>query len=281
MRITLKIGKILLTLLLAAFVVIAALFLSLRAYNQHANASAFEIRDPHGINEAGYVRLGGIDQWVQIRGRDRDNPVLLCVHGGPGGTWLPVTRLFLPWEKEFTVVLWDQRGAGKTLKTTGPSVAATMTVERMTQDGIELAEHLRTRLGKQKIILLGHSFGSVLGVRMAKLRPDIFSAFIGTGQVSDLPRSTAGEYLRIQERAQAAHDAETLRALAQIGPPPFKNLKQVASFFEQAGKYQPASDNVALDAMKRSLTSPPPDYWESCATAGSQSPPWRNGISRE
>lgn len=260
MRLTLKVGKILLTLLLATVALIATLFISLRVSNQHANASAFEIRDLNGINEAGYVRLGGIDQWVQIRGHNRDNPVLLCVHGGPGGTWLPVTRLFLPWEKEFTVVLWDQRGAGKTLKTTGASVAASMTLDRMTQDGIELAEHLRTRLGKRKIILLGHSFGSVLGVLMAKNRPDLFAAYIGTGQVSDLPRSTAGEFVRLEQRAQVGHDAATLRAIAQMGPPPFKNLQQVATFFEQAGKYQPAADNAALEAMKRSLTSPPPNY---------------------
>ena len=239
---------------------VVALFLSLRAYRQHANAKAFAIPAPGAINEAGYVRIGGIDQWVQIRGQNRDNPVILCLHGGPGGTWLPVTRLFLPWEREFTVVLWDQRGAGKTLGSTGAAIAATMTIERMAQDGVELAEHLRTRLGKKKIILLGHSFGSVLGVRMARLRPDLFHAFVGTGQANDLPRSMAGEFARLQERARAAGDAETLRSLALIGPPPYQNMRQVAAFFEQSGKYQPASDAVAINALKQSLLSPPPDY---------------------
>ena len=260
MRFILKIGKILAAVVAVTVLAVTALFLSFRAYQQHTNAKAFEIHTPNAINEAGYVRIGGIDQWVQIRGQNRDNPVLLCVHGGPGGTWLPVTRLFIPWEKEFTVVLWDQRGAGKTLKATGPAVAATMSVERMAQDGIELAEHLRTRLGKEKLVLLGHSFGSVLGVRMIKLRPDLFYAFVGTGQVNDLPRSLTREFARLQERARAAKDAETLRTLEMIGPPPFKNLKQVAAFFDCAGKYQPASDDAALNAMKRSLTSPPPDY---------------------
>lgn len=260
MRFLLKLGKISIVVMAGAVLAVAALFLSLRTFRQHANAKAFAIPAANGIDESGYVRIGGIEQWVQIRGQDRNNPVLLCVHGGPGGTWLPVTRLFLPWEKEFTVVFWDQRGAGKTLKSTGPSIATTMSVERMAQDGIELAEHLRTRLGQQKIILLGHSFGSVLGVRMAKRRPDLFHAFVGTGQVGDLPRSTAMEYTRLQERARLAADAETLRALAEIGPPPFKDLKQVAVFFDQAGKYQPASDGVAIEATKQSLTSPPPHY---------------------
>jgi pimeloyl-ACP methyl ester carboxylesterase len=259
MRFLLKIGKIL--LLIAGVAVLAvALFVAVRAYRQHAGAAAFAIATPKAINEAGYVRLGGIDQWVQIRGQDRDNPVLLCVHGGPGGTWLPVTRLFLPWEKEFTVVFWDQRGAGKTLKSTGAAIASTMTIERMTQDGIELAEHLHTRLGQKKIVLLGHSFGSVLGVRMAKLRPDLFLAFVGTGQVGDLPRSMAQEFTRVQASARAARDAEAVAALERLGPPPYRNLRQVAAFFELTGKYQPAADTAAFAALKRSLLSPPPGY---------------------
>lgn len=260
MRFILKLGKILIVVLLAGTIAVVALLLSARTYRQHTGAKAFEIHSSNGIDESGYVRIGGIDQWVQIRGQDRNNPVLLCVHGGPGGTWLPVTRLFLPWEKEFTVVLWDQRGAGKTLKASGPSIALTMSVERMTQDGIELAEHLRTRLGKQKIVLLGHSFGSVLGVRMAKQRPDLFFAYVGTGQVNDLPRSVAAEFARLQDRARVAQDVATLRMLTTIGPPPFKNMQQVGAFFEQSGKYQPASDGAALNELKHSLLAPPPNY---------------------
>ncbi len=260
MSLILKIGKFLAVTLVVAFVGAGALFLSLRAYNQHVNAKAFELRGPKAINEAGYMRVGGIEQWVQIRGQDRDNPVLLCVHGGPGGTWLPVTRLFLGWEKEFTVVLWDQRGAGKTLKSTGASIAATMSVERMVQDGLELTQQLRARLGKEKLILLGHSFGSVLGVLMVKQRPDLFSAFVGTGQVSDLPRSLSRGYSRLTEQARASGDNETLRTLQMIGPPPYRNMKQVASFFDCSGRYQAPSDGTALDLLKKSLISPPPEY---------------------
>jgi pimeloyl-ACP methyl ester carboxylesterase len=88
-----------------------------------------------------------------------------------GAKWLPLTALFLPWEKEFTVVQWDQRGAGRTLEATRPSVADTMSVDRMTQDGIEVSEFLRSHLHKDKIILLGHSWGSILGIRMATTAP--------------------------------------------------------------------------------------------------------------
>jgi len=70
-----------------------------------------------------YVKIRGIDQRIQIRGRHRNNPVLLCLHGGPGASWLRLTNLFLPWEKEFTVVQWEECGTGKTLETTGSSIA--------------------------------------------------------------------------------------------------------------------------------------------------------------
>jgi pimeloyl-ACP methyl ester carboxylesterase len=95
---------------------------------------------------------------------------------------------------------------------------------------------------------------------MAKQRPDIFSALVGTGQVSDLPQSVAMEYARLLTEARRANDASTLQALERIGPPPFKNLQQVGAYFEQAGKYQPAADTAAMDAIKQSLLSPPPDY---------------------
>lgn len=260
MRILLKIGKWVLIVLVALVVLLIGGFLGFRTYLQHRNAPAFAINSAHGISEAGYVKIGGIEQWVQIRGQDRNNPVLLCVHGGPGGTWLPVTSLFLRWEKDFTVVLWDQRGAGKTLKASGASIAGTMSIDRMAQDGVEVAEYLRTHLQQDKIILLGHSWGSILGINMVKRRPDLFYAYVGTGQVGDLPRSTAMDYTRMLEQAQAAKDAETLQALTSIGAPPFGNQQQVAVFFQSIGKYQPASDNAAMQAMQRSLTSPPPGY---------------------
>lgn len=260
MRSLLKIAKIGSLVLVGLLVAVIGLLLSLRLVRQQANAKAFAITAPAGIDEAGYVDIGGIKQWIQIRGENRANPVLLCVHGGPGGTWLPVTRLFREWEKDFTVVLWDERGAGKTLAATGPAIASTMTIERMTLDGLEVAEHLRQRLGQEKIILLGHSFGSILGVQMAQRRPELFHAFVGTGQASDLPRGTALEYQRLLATATAASDRQTLQALQQIGAPPFQGLPQTGVFFQCAGKYQPAADTVALLELQRSLLSPPPNY---------------------
>lgn len=97
--------------------------------------------------------------------------MLLCLHGGPGVTSLPLTVLFVPWEKGSTVVQWDQRGAGETVQTTGLSVPDTRSIDRMTQDGIEVSEN---HLHKDKILALAHPWGSIIGIQMVKQRPDPF-----------------------------------------------------------------------------------------------------------
>lgn len=233
---------------------------SLRVYHQRTNAPRFTIQSPNGIEESGYVKIGDSQQWLQIRGQDRDNPVLLCVHGGPGGTWIPLTENFIAWEKQFTVVLWDQRGAGKSLGATGVSIAETMSVDRMTRDGIEVAEYLRTHLRKDKVVLLGHSWGSILGINMAKRRPDLFSAYVGTGQASDMPRSIAMAYAQLQAQARAANDQRTLKTLAQIGQPPFDSREKIEGFFSSVDKYPPASDQAAMKIIGAKLLAPKPDY---------------------
>ena len=259
-RLLLKIAKYALIGGVGLLALALVALLSLRAYNQSANAPKFAIQSPNGIDESGYIKIGGIEQWLQIRGQDRDNPVLLCVHGGPGVTWIPLTENFIPWEKHFTVVLWDQRGAGKTLSATGASIAETMSVDRMTKDGIEVAEYLRTHLRKDKVVLLGHSWGSILGINMAKRRPDLFSAYVGTGQVGDLPKSIAMAYAHVLEQARAANDQKTLQVLTQIGQPPFDSMEKIEGFFSSMDKYPPASDRAAMETIGRKLMSPKPDY---------------------
>lgn len=242
MRKLLKAVKVILLCLLALLVVLVGAGLALRAYRQHVIAKAMSIDTPNGVDEAMYVKIGGIDQWIQIRGQDRNNPVLLCLHGGPGGSWLPSTPLFLPWEKELTVAQWDQRGTGKTLETTGRSIADTMSVDRMAQDGIEVSEFLRNHLHKDKIILLGFSWGSLLGIHMAKQRPDLFYAYVGTGQISNMRKSLPMSYVYVLEKARAANDTKAVKELESIGPPPFDTKDKIGVFFETLGKYECESD---------------------------------------
>jgi len=199
-------------------------FEELASFLRARNAQQYAISSPKGIDEASFVTVGGIEQWVTIRGQDRDNPVLLFLHGGPGDVTSPWTfGLFAPWEKHFSVVQWDQRGAGRTLRKSGPAVAPTITVDRMVQDGIELTEYLRKHLGKEKIIIVGHSFGSILGVRMAKARPDLFSAYVGTGQVADATRSYSVAYDALLKKAKALGDQRAIEELSLVGPPPYES----------------------------------------------------------
>ena len=128
-----------------------------------AAVSAQSAAPSKAINEQAFVQIGGIDQWISIRGQNRDNPVILVLHGGPGVSNAPFAPAFIPWEEDFTVVEWDQRGAGRTFGRNGAQLTGTLSIDRLTQDGIELTQHLRSRLKKDKVILFALSFGSVIG----------------------------------------------------------------------------------------------------------------------
>jgi pimeloyl-ACP methyl ester carboxylesterase len=208
------------------------------------NAKQYAIPSPKGIDEAQFVTIGGIEQWVTIRGWDRDNPVLLFLHGGPGDVTNPWTfALFAPWEKQFTVVQWDQRGAGRTLRKTGPTVAPTITVDRMVHDGIELSEYLRKHLAKDKIVIVCHSFGSILGIGMARARPDLFYAYVGTGQVADETRNYFVAYDALLKKAQTVGNRQAIDELRRVGPPPYKSgegygvQRRWANAFEGADQF--------------------------------------------
>jgi pimeloyl-ACP methyl ester carboxylesterase len=204
--------------------------------------------------------IGGIEQWVTIRGYDRGNPVLLFVHGGPGDVTNPWTfAMFAPWEKQFTVVQWDERGAGRTLRKSGPSVAPTITVPRMVQDGIELSEYLRKHLGKNRIVILCHSFGSILGLGMVRARPDLFYAYVGTGQVADETRNYFVAYDALLKKAHEVRNPEAIDDLTRVGPPPYKSgegygvQRKWANAFEGADQFLLGTLGLALVAPGSSV----------------------------
>lgn len=137
-------------------------------------AGARRIVTPHGIEQLEKARIGGIEQWVSVRGEDTRNPVLLFIHGGPGYVSIPLSWWFARgWEDYFTVVQWDQRGAGKTYLINDPAkIAPTLTLPRMVSDAEEMANWARTTLHKKKIFVVGQSFGSYLGLELAQHHPD-------------------------------------------------------------------------------------------------------------
>ena len=194
----------------------------------------YALRGNDAIEEASYVPIGGIDQWITIRGEHRDNPVLLFLHGGPGDATNPWSYpYFAAWEKAFTVVQWDQRGAGRTLERNGAPPAGTLTIGQLVRDGLELSEYLRTHLRQDRIILVGHGWGAVLGVLMVKARPELFAAFVGTGQIVDPVADERAAYQAVLATAQAAGDSQALTHLRAIGVPPYAPGSPAGQLFDR------------------------------------------------
>jgi pimeloyl-ACP methyl ester carboxylesterase len=183
-------------------------------------ADARKIVTPNGVERLERVRIGGIDQWVSIRGRDKRNPVLLFIHGGPGYISMPMSWWFSrDWEEYFTVVQWDQRGAGKTYLLNDPAkIAPTLSLHRMVDDAEEMADWTRKELGKKKIFVVGHSWGSYLGLQLAKRHPEWLYAYIGVGQLTDGPESERRGWAFAIDAARRAGNKEAVNELEAIAP---------------------------------------------------------------
>ena len=176
----------------------------------------------HGVEDNRAIPINGTQQWISVRGKDRRNPILLVLHGGPGSPEMPDDWTFqTPWEDFFTVVEWDQRGAGKTYSLTDPKlIEPTMTLPQMVSDTEQVIEYLRNTYGKRKIILLGHSWGSVLGVTVAQRHPDWLYAYVGVGQLINTIQNEREGYDFAMSEAKVHNNAEAIKDLEAIAPYP-------------------------------------------------------------
>ncbi len=224
-----------------------------------------------GIDESGFVKIGGIDQWIAIQGQDRANPAILYLHGGPGEAQSPFLDQFKPWTRDFTVVNWDQRGAGKTY---GRNGAATpdMTFDRFVEDVIEIAQHLRTRLSQRKIILVAQSWGSMLGVHAVKRRPDLFHAYVGTGQIVSIAAAFTDLADYARKKATETGDAAALAELAKadaLSPP----LRRLGAMRHASSKWMLAEADKPyvrmIDDFKAAATGDAADWVEGGRFSGS------------
>jgi pimeloyl-ACP methyl ester carboxylesterase len=215
------------------------------------------IRTPNGIDEVGFVRIGGIDQWVSIRGEDLANPVIVVAHGGPGSSLTPfILETTRGWEKHFTVVHWDQRGAGMTFSR-APKGQGEISAPRIAEDGLEVTGHALKRAGKAKAILLGASWGSVVAVAMARRRPELFHALVGAGQVVDGLRNEAVAYEALLAKVRAAGDARSEATLVALGAPPWTLKQTMAERRILIGRYPPASERGMQTKVLAALLSAP------------------------
>jgi len=217
-----KVAKLALASALAILLAALATGLVYRAYRQRQVEKLLAIDTPDGIDEAMFVKIDGADQWITIRGRHRNNPVVLMIHGGPGVTNEGFAANFLPWEKDFTVVQWDQPGAGRTFARAGRKLPADLTINSIATDGIAVAEFLKTHLHKDRLILLGWSWGSIVGIDMVQARPDLFAAYVGTGQFENVQAGESIVYARVLAAARAKGNTQAIKDLESIGPPPYR-----------------------------------------------------------
>jgi pimeloyl-ACP methyl ester carboxylesterase len=172
------------------------------------------------IAECGHRRLGGLDQWVMIRGESIANPPLIMLHGGPGWSETGLFRYFnAPLEQSFVVAYWDQRGAGKSFDRAVPR--SSMTAEQLISDLDELVDAVRKRLSAERVVIFGHSWGSVLGVLYAARFPEKVMAYVGCGQIGDWAAGESGSYAYALSEARRRGSRRALRKLQAIGPPPY------------------------------------------------------------
>ncbi|TGE04295.1 alpha/beta fold hydrolase [Hymenobacter fodinae] len=195
--------------------------------DEYANSKAIladlsKIVSPNGVQESYTVAIGGIKQWVYVRGQDKRNPIILFVHGGPASPMAPVSWMFQrPLEEYFTMVQYDQRAAGKTYATNDTTgLAPSIRIEQYVQDAIDLAELLRKKYGQPKVILMGHSWGTIVSMQAALKRPDLFYAYVGIGQVINTQENERVSFEYALKRATAEHNEVTLKELRSIAPYP-------------------------------------------------------------
>jgi pimeloyl-ACP methyl ester carboxylesterase len=185
-------------------------------------ASVQKIVASDGVDKQIAVPINGTKQWVTIRGRDRSNPILLFLHGGPGAPEMPTSWTFQNgWEDYFTVVQWDQRGSGKTYNANDPvRIGPTLTVPQMVDDAAAVVQYLRKTYHRRKIFVLGHSWGSAIGLELANEHPDWLYAYVGVGQIINMHEGERVGYAWTLKTAEQRHHTKAVAELRAIAPYP-------------------------------------------------------------
>lgn len=228
MSIPKKIGKA----LKITLIVIVSLILAILA--AHGIGRLVNGRKPKGgINESMYVDINGTKQWINIYGENIDNPVLLYLHGGPGSSTSDIDYAFTrKWADVYTVVTWDQRNCGKSYDKAQNDIK--LTKELFLKDGREMTEFLLKRLNRDKITVLGHSWGTFYGANLVLEYPDLYDCFIGTGQLVDVVENEVAFKEAASEWAQGDEEA---MALVEKLTPENTTMEHVTARNELMSKY--------------------------------------------
>jgi proline iminopeptidase len=181
------------------------------------------IATPEGVQTLEQLTIGGVKQWVSVRGLHRENPLMVFIHGGPGSPAMPMSWAFQrPWEDFFTVVQWDQRGVGKNWAHGNHGVPNhTLSLEQFVADAEDLIAYLRRTFNKDKVVVAGWSYGTIIGIELIQRRPEWVSAYVGIGQCA-WPSSDTASYIyrRVLELARSRGNGVALAELEAIQPYP-------------------------------------------------------------
>jgi pimeloyl-ACP methyl ester carboxylesterase len=192
-----------------------------------------------------FADINGQPQWLSMRGDDSANPILLIV-SGPGTALSRMGEFFAPWQRDFTVVQWDQPNAGATLAKSAAPVG--LSLERLIQDGIAVAQFVCRALHARKIAVLGISGGTIIALNLVKRRPDLFSAYVGTGQIVNWAHQDFLSYETLLDDARSAANGDMVAELEALGPPPYASTAEDAIKSKHAGALT-AGEKQALIAL--------------------------------
>ena len=210
------------------------------------NAYKFKIRSKKGIQKTEYITIGQIQQYIQIRGQDISNPIILMLHGGPGNNMAYYSYYWqADLERDYTIVNWDQRGCGNTYYRNKD--AQKPTLDLLLQDLDELVDHIRSEYHKEKITIMGHSWGTFLGGIYSGTHPEKISAYIPIGQMLDFKKSeqvSAREAMRLADAAGKPKDAQKiekkLELIMSCQTLDKQNAKEFLKFRQLKEKYLPS-----------------------------------------
>lgn len=198
------------------------------------------------IAEEKYINVGGIEQWITIKGVDRTKPAILFIHGGPGSPISPYSEtIYNEWKSNFVLIQWDQRGTGRSYGKNAPNElnkeflsSNPLQLEQMVDDGIELSKYLLKHLKKEKIILFGESWGSILAVKMISKNPKLFHSYFGTSQIVNPSEDLILAYNQVYDLALKEEDQKSIEQLNEIGKPSYYNGMKAGKLYRIIKSYE-------------------------------------------
>lgn len=183
-----------------------------------------KINGKDAVSELVKVNIGGVEQWIYIRGENKYNPILFMLHGGPGTGQIGFIRKFQQNLKQhFVIVQWDQRGAGLSYSPKIPLIS--MNIDQLVNDTIEITRYILRLFNRKKLHIVGHSWGTILGILAISQEPHLYKCYFGVSQIANVADSEKLSYMKVLEKAKQIGNDKAYIKLSKIGPPPCNNLK--------------------------------------------------------